>query len=605
MNIVICTTPIRPVPTDYPPFGSLAIIQSLRHAGYDPYFYDIDIFRPSDEEVEKFFRERQPDVVGISAVVSTAYGYTKRLAGIIRRVCPQARLIIGGNLAASAEVLFRKAGIDIAVVGEGEVVIENLIKTLEKFPPGKLDYDALADVKGITYLLPDGQMNFTGFELRLPADKVFVPDFTILEKYSKIDHFFRDPLDHKDFASDQRSYEPRRQGKKLGTLLTEKGCVARCTFCHRWDKGYRAVPVEQIMNKVRYIMDRYNVGFIRFGDENFGSDKRQTRELIAQLKQLDILWAVSGVRVKSVSPDLLKDMKDAGCTGVYYGMETGSPKILEVMEKKATVEDNINAAIWTDNAGLYTVHQLVIGMPGESNETIRETTDFIKTVTQDLPQTPRQKISINYIQALPGTPVFEYARAKGLIGKSIEDEEAYLLTVSDINAGDDTKFINYTGQDYLTVRSWRRLLVLEALNHYYKHNKIYPPSFLSFLYGMVKSRFSRKNPGDAGRDGDKSFEDYNQGGYFNISGDLPFDVIVAYFYPLRHFILAGYLLADEFRRLPFNEFIGHVFEWVQCRMSSGKTEDVSARSLRQVMAELTPTPQTQSERAMQPLRDGR
>ena len=67
MKITICTTPIRPEPTSYPPFGSMALIQSSRSADYDPYFYDIDGLRPTFEEVVEFFREQAPDVVGIRA----------------------------------------------------------------------------------------------------------------------------------------------------------------------------------------------------------------------------------------------------------------------------------------------------------------------------------------------------------------------------------------------------------------------------------------------------------------------------------------------------------------------------------------------------------
>ena len=86
MNIVLCTTPIRPSPTNYPPFGSMALIQSLRSAGYDPYFYDIDGLRPSFEQVVDFFKERAPDVLAVSAVVSTAYAYTKKLVHAVKEV---------------------------------------------------------------------------------------------------------------------------------------------------------------------------------------------------------------------------------------------------------------------------------------------------------------------------------------------------------------------------------------------------------------------------------------------------------------------------------------------------------------------------------------
>lgn len=78
MNMIICTVPIRPKPTDYPPFGSLAVIQALRRAGFEPNFYDIDALRPSFSEVVEHVRSEAPDIVGISAVVSTAYGYVKR-----------------------------------------------------------------------------------------------------------------------------------------------------------------------------------------------------------------------------------------------------------------------------------------------------------------------------------------------------------------------------------------------------------------------------------------------------------------------------------------------------------------------------------------------
>src|SRR5713101_1154783 len=98
MKVTICTTPIRPVPTDYPPFGSMAIIQALQQAGYDPQFLDIDGLRPSFDDVIKHFRDAAPDVVAISAVVSTAYAYVKKLCLALRQVLPHTKIVLGGNL---------------------------------------------------------------------------------------------------------------------------------------------------------------------------------------------------------------------------------------------------------------------------------------------------------------------------------------------------------------------------------------------------------------------------------------------------------------------------------------------------------------------------
>src|ERR1041385_6937825 len=160
MKICICTTPIRPVPTLYPPFGSMAIIQSLRGIGEDVEFFNIDYFRYNHEEIKSYFAKNQFDVVGISAVVSTAYAFTKYLADLIRSVAPQTIIVVGGNLAASAEILLRKCEVDFCVVGDGEFIIRDLVGALKERP---LDYARLEKVKGICFLDQHGAFHFTGY----------------------------------------------------------------------------------------------------------------------------------------------------------------------------------------------------------------------------------------------------------------------------------------------------------------------------------------------------------------------------------------------------------------------------------------------------------
>jgi radical SAM superfamily enzyme YgiQ (UPF0313 family) len=608
MKIVICTTPIRPVPTVYPPFGSMAVINALRKAGFDPMFYDIDGLRPKFEEVEEFFRKTQPDVLGISAVVSTAYDYTKKLVRMLKRVSPHTRVVLGGNLAASAEILHRLAGVDICVIGEGEIVGVNVMRALEGMTGRPLDYAVLEGIAGLTFLRPDGEMAFTGYEIRIPPDEVFRPDFELLEKHSRIENYLVSPLTRPEFLKDPRSADPKRKGKICIVLITEKGCVARCTFCHRWDKGYRPIPVDQIIDHIKSLMARYNIGYVMFSDENFGSDKRHVEEFLVKIKALDILWTIGGVRVRSVSLDLLKRMKDAGCVSVFYGMETGSPKILEVMEKKATLQDNLNAARWTREAGLFTIFQMILGMPGEDETTIAETIAFLKTVTQDEVASPRSLMSLNYIQALPGTPVYEYARYKGLIGKTLREEEAYLETISDIDAEDDTRMPNYTEYDYLTVRSWRRRIVMEVMRHYHEHNRTPTPSFPVFLWRWATNgikKTANHYAVDEADVRDTVIEEYKKGGYFNLQRDLSYDVIVAYFYPIRNLILAFWFAQDEFRRLPLRTFARHMLDWARCHLSPPRADAVGAESMRALMARLTPPALTPTARSMQPLREGR
>lgn len=465
MKICICTTPIRPIPTDFPPFGSMAIIQSLRKIGEDAKFYNIDYFRYSHEEIEAYFKVHQFEVVGISAVVSTAYTYTKYLSNLIRSVSPNTTIIVGGNLAASAEILLRKSEVDFCVTGDGELIIRDLIRVLYKKP---LDYDALGQTKGICYLNQKGEFCFTGYGERPSAEDIEPPDYDILEADGSISYFISDKVAER-FYGYEGVIEP---GKRMATVTMAKGCVARCTFCHRWEKGFRVLPTDGVIQHLRDLIARYNVGFIQIADENFGADRKATWELANRLGELGLKWQVGGVRTNTVSKESLQHWKDNGCVSVFYGIESGSQKMLDVMEKKTTVQTNINALKWTGEVGLNTIIQLVLGLPGENEKTINETTEFLKTVSPWIKQwkgkIASEAISINYAQALPGTPLYESARQRGLIGCGIDKEEEYLVKISDTDAYKEDHFLNNTGLPMLQVLMWRPLILAHLDVHHYR-----------------------------------------------------------------------------------------------------------------------------------------
>jgi radical SAM superfamily enzyme YgiQ (UPF0313 family) len=552
LKICISTTPIRPVPTTFPPFGSMAIIQSLRKIGEVPVFVNIDFFRFKQVEIETYFAENQFDIVGISAVVSTAYAYTKYLAGLIRRVSPQTIIIVGGNLAASAEVLLRKSEVNYCVVGDGEFIIRELVATLRDH--GR-DSSKLRAIKGICFLEDDGNFNFTGFGQRPTAAEVEMPDYTILEADGSLPYFIADVADDRFVSSDSKEFV----GGRSATVVTTKGCVARCTFCHRWEKGFRVLPVDTLGRHLQLLKEKYRVSFIDVGDENFGSNRDLANELASRLGSLGMSWRAGGVRVNTVTPELLAHWKKNGCFSVMYGMESGSQKMLDVMEKKITVEQSLEALRWTYEAGLRTVVQLVIAMPGESDRTIRETIEFLKESCNSLylgNNFPSSMISVNYAQALPGTPLYEYAREHGFIGQGIDEEEQYLLKISDTDAYKDDHFVNYTGQPLLKVLMWQQQIIAEVDAHYlrgkfgtsysmFKVAKFYFDLIQSRLSAKVGRRFSslRNKPSTTeGTTGLRSFS--QESGYFNIRDAGKFTPLLlnqftkAAFTPLLAFVMA-------------------------------------------------------------------
>lgn len=465
-KITIVTTPIRPVPSDYPPLGSLGVINALQRAGYESVeFLDIDALRPTYEEVLDHLEKAKPDILGISAVVSTAYEYSKRLSLDIKKRLPGITVILGGNLGACAEILLKKTGIDYVAIGEGEKII---VDFMNAYVTG--DRNAFKTAKGLVFLDEEGKLINTGFPDPVAKDDLYDVDWKYLEKYSNINNFIIPA--HKaaragsTFFRDPRAIEDHRVGKNLGTLVSSKGCVARCTFCHRWDRGIRYIPVPTVMKRVKYLMENYNVGYITFADENFGTDKRWLTEFCTEIQKFDILWQVHGMRVNCITPEYLKMMKDAGCSAVYFGMETGSEKILQVMEKKVKIEDNYNCIKWIIDAGIHSTIQLVLGMPGENWSTIKETSDFVNYSNQLDESRDPLDMSINYAQALPGTPLYEYARKKGLIGQTLDEEEKYLLAISDRDASDEATTVNFTDYPRLVTESWRPYIIARAAYHY-------------------------------------------------------------------------------------------------------------------------------------------
>ncbi|HVI52295.1 MAG TPA: radical SAM protein [Candidatus Sulfotelmatobacter sp.] len=457
VKIIFITLPLRDAVATFPPLGALSVMNYARKGGFpDVALYDIDSLRHSYDQVLAHLVAEKPAVLGISAVVSTGYGYTKRLTLDVKRLLPNTLIVLGGNLGASAELLLRRTGVDVVVIGEGEIPLLGVLKKWQM----EGDRHNFLGIGGLIYRDSQGELVNTGYGGLIPTEEIYDIDLDDLVKGSHVHQriypaFGEDGLVWKSAAYDQRAYQPYRRDKFAAFLSVGKGCVARCTFCHRWDKGIRHIPVPVVMARLEQLIARFNVGFIDVHIESFASDQRWLKEFCAAIKPYDVLWRAPGVRTRSVSQESIAMMKDAGCVSIIYGFESGSPRMLEVMEKKLDIKDNFRAVEWTLDAGLYTVGQFVIGMPGETDETIAETAEFAKFLHARAPWLPPSHISINYAQALPGTPLYEFARRSGRIGPSADDEEAYLLSISDANASDASRTINYTESPIIDWYSWR------------------------------------------------------------------------------------------------------------------------------------------------------
>ena len=228
-------------------------------------FYDIDMLYPSDDDIRRFFFEYQPAVVGLSAVVSSSYGQVIRISSIIREVCPDAWIVVGGSLADSSAVLLSKTETDVCVLGNGEIAWVNFLNYVEKYKR-EWNYEALGKIKGLSYLDNMQELIHNGPEKPIPGEDMPFPDYDLLQsglldQPEAIDNHFRDAIQSGWFGFDERALETHRL-PKIAHVTVSKGCVARCTFCQRSFPGYFVSASETLDGHLLELKNRFNVGFI-------------------------------------------------------------------------------------------------------------------------------------------------------------------------------------------------------------------------------------------------------------------------------------------------------------------------------------------------------
>src|SRR5665213_54208 len=208
------------------------------------------------------------------------------------------------------------------------------------------------------------------------------------------------------------------------SMYTSRGCPAMCRFClwpethsgHRW----RLRSSDDIYNEVQYVLGAFpEIKEIFFDDDTFNYRKERTIELCSKLKKLNFTWSCTS-RV-TTDHDTLKAMKEAGCRLLIVGYESGDPQILKNIKKGATVDMAERFTANCKKLGLLVHGDFIVGLPGESRESIRKTIDFAKKLDNET-------IQVSIAHPYPGTEFYDYAVKNDLISiGNIVDERGNQL----------------------------------------------------------------------------------------------------------------------------------------------------------------------------------
>ncbi len=193
------------------------------------------------------------------------------------------------------------------------------------------------------------------------------------------------------------------------SLITSRGCPYNCIFCDKSAFGdkIRYHSPDYIMNMIRDLYYNYKIRDLRINDDNFAFARKNVLEICDLLKKekIDLSWCcLSSVQV--ADEYALRMMKEAGCWQLRYGLESGSQEVLNLIQKHATLEQSRRAIELTHKAGIESYAFFLIGNPGETKDTIRQTINFAKSLPLDV-------FKMNFLTPLPGSNLWAYAENFG------------------------------------------------------------------------------------------------------------------------------------------------------------------------------------------------
>ncbi|MFH2066163.1 MAG: radical SAM protein [Pseudomonadota bacterium] len=410
MNIAIIVPCIRPyMDKAYFPTGIAYVATAMKEAGYEFDIIDMEAHRHTDDELSMLLQKKSYDVIALGTLVS-GYKYVKGIVSIARKTNPNSVIIAGNSVASSIpEFLLQNTEVDIAVKGEGEKTMIDILSALEKGQP-------LEEINGIVFSR-NGRIVDTGH--RNPIEDISMiphPDWELFDMKLYLEKSFQDVPE---------PYPIPKEDIRAFVVNTARGCPFRCTFCYHVFQytHYRRRSVESILSEIATLQERYGINYVNFFDELTFSNKQQVRDFTDGVKKsgMRFFWNAdirSDLFTEKDLP-LLHDVKQSGCMSFGYSLESGSPAILKTMNKKLKVEDFKRQKLALDQAGITSFTSIVLGYPQETLSTLKETFD----VCYDLDIFP----STGYLLPQPGTPMFEVARQKG----AADDLETYLLGMGD------------------------------------------------------------------------------------------------------------------------------------------------------------------------------
>lgn len=393
-RITLVNPPYPKQAHQHPPFIPLGIAYLgaiLEEHGHGVDVIDCQAQRLDINGFKNEIAKHQPDVIGITSTTLT-YKSALKVAETSKEIHPDVLVVLGGCHATfwDEEALNECSEVDLIARKEGEYTLLEIADRSEK-------KKRLHDVIGTT-------TRKRGKIARNP-DRPYIEDLDSLPFPAH--HLL--PLQH------LRTY-----GKTVFPLTTSRGCVYWCNFCtavRMFGRRYRMRSPNNVVDELEFLNNKYGATQFTFYDDAFTVDPGRVESICSEIRNrgLDIEWDCE-TRVDMVNRDLLLDMRKAGCIAVWFGVESGCQNVLDDMGKSIKLTQTRKAFKWAHDTGLMTVASVILGFPGETEETALST---VKLIHELKPNDVGYYIATPY----PGTPMYDYVKKNGWL--KITDFDRY------------------------------------------------------------------------------------------------------------------------------------------------------------------------------------
>jgi len=348
--------------------------------------------------VKSTLRSFKPAVLGLNMLTNNRVN-SFRLIEHVHNKFPNTIIIIGGiHATLMYKQIIQNYHYVIAVIGEGEITAIELLTALK-------NNKSLRSIKGIAYWHNKKVMKNPDRELIKDLDMLPIPK-------------------HEAFFSDKRT---------IASILTSRGCPFNCSFCVLESisrRIYRRRSINNVIQELEYLISHFpQLETVWIHDDQFFLDNARVIEFCNKVieKNIKLKFICSG-RFKPVTKEMVEAIQKAGFIEVLFGLESGSTKVLELCNKRITKEDVVHTMRLFKKTDIFVVTFLIVGLYGETEDTIMEAAKFIQSV---------QKIRYIYygdigtLTIYPGTHIYDIAKNAGQIDDSywMTDKPTPLFTV--------------------------------------------------------------------------------------------------------------------------------------------------------------------------------